>query len=295
MTERFSSSDGYANIELAVNTLSELCQPLVFLAFDHGKKLFTTTAWKHDKWDPDAFVGHVIAERDSNRFIQLQKMHVQRKTIERLFLIRTGGTIEANLTTAADGMEHLAHQGEKPDVAAVYILNEFKTKKGIVDDVKDVPFPHLDSSDLTPVEWKAIAEEIARCCTEEKYTAKADTRFDDDVRVVMCNPFLKTADYDRLMEGAAGVVLLGYGAGNVNIQRDHEYSPLPALERYVERGGHAVLCSHVDCGVIDSLYENGSEVFRPGLAAPGAHYSPAAAQIKLSYILGHVDEIQQAA
>ena len=291
MTERFSSSDAYPNIELAMDTLVEICEPTVFLAFDSGKKLFTETTWKHDKWDPNAFVGNIIGQRDSNRFIHVQKLKRQQQGLDRLYIIRTGGTIEAGLEEGADGSETLSNRGPKPDLVHTYIHKEYHQKKGVLGDVEDVPFPHQDSSDLTLEDWRKIAQLITECSAKEGYKTEADDRFEPDVRLVMCSPFLRTEDYARLMEGAAGVVLLGYGAGNINIRKDAPFSPLPALEAFVTNGGHAVLCSHVDCGVIDSLYENGAEVFRAGLAAPGAHYSPAAAQMKLSFILGHLPEI----
>jgi len=291
MTERFSASDAYANIDLALKTLLELRDPFVLVAFNHGRTLYSRNLWKKDKWDIDAFTGRVVGRHDSNRFIYQESVRRHPERIDVLYVVRTGGTIEADFVSEKGDVLGHAATGEDPVVP--YLQSTYVEKKRAVGRVVDIKVCGRDSSDLTLDEWGEVAVRIAEVCREHGYRTTADVSFAPNVPLVFCSPFCTTQQYAAMLAGSPGAVLVGYGAGNVNIRIDSERSPIPALEKYRAEGGFVVLCSHVQDGIVDSVYENGAEIVRRGLAVPGADLSIATAQMRLSYILGHEEELRE--
>ncbi|GEM_PF-1879601 len=324
MTEQYS--DGFANVKLAVTMLTRLAQPLVFVAFDNGRKVYARSLQKVDKWDIDAFMGNVVAQYDSNRFLYIETARTRLAPIDRLYLLRTGGTIEAS---QSDGKYNA---GRAEDVVARYIKDNFTARSGTSSgEVKSVipvapgkiglPPGGVDSSDMTLDKWERVASAIvalARACPEDIdkidalsgqlndshacYRPTMDGRFDDGVRVIYATPFTSAEGYLRAAEHASGVILLGYGAGNTNIEEEGAFSPMGML-RFIAgqslSGNYkfAVLSSHAYRGIIDSIYENGARGFEDNeiskILMPSADFSVARSQVKLGFILGHMDELSE--
>jgi len=140
-----------------------------------------------------------------------------------------------------------------------------------------------------------MAREIVRIANNEDYPALSDTSFEPNVKIVFCTPLMQEKDYRQIFKSAKGIILVGYGGGNVNIDVDSGFSPLKPIQEAVEEGKFIALASHAEKGVVDPLYENSFILIKEKLCVPIFDFSLSRAQIKLSYLLGHQEAIQKVA
>ncbi|RLI67899.1 MAG: hypothetical protein DRP02_12495 [Candidatus Gerdarchaeota archaeon] len=275
---QFSSSDVYPNIETSIKLLTQLTGPEIFVVFNNGKAAFRDALWKYDKWSPDAFRGEELAE------ISLDEIKIHGRSyplnpnrrLDRLYLIRTGGTIESEYTT--DGVLR-----PKSNLLTEFIEQRFhETYK----EFKSIPLLAVDSSEMIFEYWKKIAKSIAKESRENGYTTFCDEAFDTRVQIVSCSPFMTEDDYKKAFSQASGIILNAYGSGTINADLKSGFSPMPAITDALAQGKFVVIASHTPFGAQDFIYANAWEPIKVG-ALPAGDFSIAHCQIKLAYLLGH--------
>lgn len=283
---QFSSSDGYTNLENAIKLLTQLSGPEIFVIFNNGQVAFRDSLWKIRKWSPEAFIGDDFAKITLDEIVirgNSYPLSCDRK-LDKLFLIRTGGTIESEpnaeglLTPTANLV---------PAFLSYRFTNFFK-------EFVPISLMAVDSSDLTLDDWKKIAKTIAEEAQSVGYTTFCDHQFNENIALVSCSPLMTENDYATLFEKADGVILSTYGSGTVNATLDSGYSPLPAIKRATNEDKIFVITSHTPIGTQGFSYENAWKLIKCG-AIPAGDFGIAHSQVKLSYILGHKDEIEEVA
>jgi L-asparaginase/Glu-tRNA(Gln) amidotransferase subunit D len=102
---------------------------------------------------------------------------------------------------------------------------------------------------LTPEHWKKVCEWIKEIEEREgNNNCYIDWKFDWDVKCLLTNPFFSINDYRNLFDKSTkGLVLLGYGAGNANVDEaeNHNFNILPALKEAISQGKIIVISSQV--------------------------------------------------
>jgi len=277
-----SFSDAYINLENSMRFLSCLAPPNVFAVFNYGRDAFSDSLRKVHRWDCNAFIGDRIAtmESDDVRHRDEQLTLVEPFTLDRLHVVSTGGTIDS------EPDEHgILSPGENH--ALRYLSGKFST---YFRDLSQDPVFAIDSSDMTFVRMETIARTIASCLQESFNDSLADCHFDHDVRIVYTDPFKTEAQYRTEVDGASGIILAGYGGGNINIEKNSGFSPLSLIRNLIDSGIPVVLSSQVPRGRSDFLYQNGAEALRAG-AIPSVDLSIPECQLRLSFLLGHLDAI----
>jgi len=279
----FSASDALGNLRTAVMLLNHLRPAHLFAVFNSGRRVFSGRLTKFRKWDTDAFDGRVAASAGPEG---LKALHgdwafiaYPDQRLSELHIIRTGGTIESQKEGHGSGplkptgdfvwkyindsLYHLFSSAHRHDLFA------------------------LDSSNVSFEEWALVAQEI-----EKIGAAKADTRFDMTVRPVFANPLFTTKDYrSQFAACGRGAVFAGYGGGNANVLEGSERSVLPALRQSIQAGTFVAVTSQVPLEPYDAEYETGMRLLEAG-GMPCGDLPLADAQVKLSYLLGHWDELE---
>jgi L-asparaginase/Glu-tRNA(Gln) amidotransferase subunit D len=284
-------SDAYLNLESAVMALAEVTPPRVLVSMNVGKTIFRDHVWKTDKWDVVAFDGRVAREKRSNQIIYDRAVGLREQPdLDVLVVLKTGGTIEQSFQGGA------LRPDPAKDSVTRFLRETFGEPKAdrrfTVESIRSYSLMARDSSDLTVPDWNHVADEIVRQAQEFGYTPSRDEGIGDSVGVVMATPLTRDTDYRHLALDKPGVVFIGYGGGNVNLAGGG-YSPLEFFREHRRAGRWLVLASQPDRGIVDPLYENGKAVFDERLALPALDFSPARCQVKLAYILGHLERVAE--
>lgn len=282
----FSLSDALGNLRTSVYLLNRLVPGRFFMVFNEGRHVYSGSLNKVRKWDQNAFDGRLAGAVGAEwvDFFQADWSTIvyPDQCLETLHLIRTGGTIES----APDAQGSLEPIG---DFVRKYLEESLGNQFEVLVDHPELQLSR-DSSNISLEDWARLARltaKIAGCA--------GDTRFDPTVQVVYANPFMGEADYLRQFAACRnGVVLAGYGAGNANTLISGGRSVLPAVRQAVAEGKLVALSSQVPLGAYDMDYQVGRELVQAG-GLPCGDLSLADAQIKLSYIMGHREEIEVAA
>lgn len=283
----YSSSDGFDNVKSSIILLSVLKPPHVCVVFGNGKMVFGSKLEKIKKWHPEAFVGEEIAKIEWDEFQYLDKrLHKLKKPckLDRLYVIRTGGTIDMRKDPNRDvyipGGDKVVSYIEQSQELAKY-FKELST---------ETLEPLRDSSNLVPEDWLQLCKKVAEICNAEGYnSAFADTNFDLNVKPIYLNPFCTKGDYlSFLRKKSSGFIIVGYGAGNVNIIPKSGYSIIPFINKCMKEKKPLVLASQVPLEIGDFQYETGLVPIELG-CIPSLDRPVPDAQVKLSYILGHKD------
>jgi L-asparaginase/Glu-tRNA(Gln) amidotransferase subunit D len=282
----FSSSDALGNLKTAVTLLDRLRPAHLFAVFNSGRKVFSGRLTKFRKWDADAFDGRAAASAGPEGLKALRGDWVfipyPDQRLSDLHIIRTGGTIESQKEGRGGGplkptgdfvwkyvsesLSHLFSNAHRHDLLA------------------------LDSSNVSFEEWARVAQAV-----RETGVAGVDTRFDLTVRPVFANPLFTTKDYRAQFAACGrGAVFAGYGGGNANVLEGSERSVLPALRESIREGTFVAVTSQVPLEPYDAEYETGLRLIEAG-GMPCGDLPLADAQVKLSYLLGHWDELEAAA
>jgi len=287
-----NGSDGYLNLETAVFALFELSHPRIMVSMNSGRQVFEHDVWKTDKWDTNSFSGGILIEKRSNQIIFNPGLKLQqKKPIDLLYIIKTGGTIEESM------IDDVLKPDKTKDSVTKFILERFTGQNNscFIKDIESYSLMAEDSSDMITELWDKIVNFIVEKSKENGYNAYKEKGISENVSVLFSTPLNKHSDYNDLINEKQGFVFLGYGGGNVNIKKKDgiisPYSPLPLFENIVQKNGFTILSSHPVGGILDPLYENGREVFERRLAIPSMDFSIARAQIKLSYILGNYTKL----
>ncbi|NHJ40857.1 MAG: hypothetical protein FK731_12575, partial [Asgard group archaeon] len=283
---RFSSSDVYPNVENSIKLLTQLTGPEIFVVFNNGQAAFQDALWKIDKWSPDAFSGEELARISLDEIIirgRAYPMNLDRK-LDKLYLIRTGGTIDSELSD--EGI--LLPTG---NLVAEFIQERFAKQ---YDRLESISLMALDSSDMIFESWEQIANQIASECKKEGFTTYCDLKFDSNIQIIATSPLTTAEFYQQAFRTSNGIILNAFGSGTINSDISSNYSPLPAIEEAISNGKFVVIASHTPFGTQDFIYQNAWKPIELG-AIPAGDFSIAHCQIKLAYILGHMNIIEKIA
>ncbi|MHA1125259.1 MAG: asparaginase domain-containing protein [Candidatus Heimdallarchaeota archaeon] len=286
ISNQYSTSDVYPNIENSIKLLTQLSGPDIFVVFNNGQAAFQDDLWKVDKWSPDAFRGEELARINIDEIIirgRAYPLNLNRK-LDKLYLIRTGGTIESEKNK--EGL-----LVPTSNLISNYITNRLDQ---YFVDFESISLMAVDSSDLVLDSWLSICRKIADVCKSTGYTTYIDEKFNPNVKVIATSPLMKEEEYVTLFEEAEGIILTAYGSGTINTDVKSGYSPLPAIEKATKDGKIVIISSHTPFGTQDFVYSNAWEPIKKG-AIPAGDFSIAHCQMKLSYILGHHKELDKIA
>ncbi len=280
----FSPSDAIGNLRTAVYLLNRLKPPHLFAVFNNGKDVFSGRLTKFRKWDVEAFEGRLAAKVTHEGLKVLRKDWVlipyEEQKLEKLYLLKTGGTIESRKSKKGG----LAPEG---DFVFEYIKSDLKDYfKSIV----RYELFFLDSSDMSFEEWEAISRRI-----EKLGLCECDSNFDKGIKPIFVNPLFSSNDYEKIFSLCGkGSILLGYGAGNANTREKSLRSILNPLKNAVKEGKTVAVTSQVPLELYDAEYESGRKLIEAG-GIPCGDLSFSDAQVKLSYLLGHKDQLESMA
>lgn len=279
-------SDAYANIGNSIRFLSQFKPPHIFTVFNNGQNAFSDSLYKINRWDNQAFEGDLIGTMQWDE-VKFHDDEVVETTdtptaLDTLYVVTTGGTIES--TFNSEGV--LSPQQNR--------LSSFIKSKFDNPDTKIVYMPActIDSSDLTFEKMKAVIKTVKACfdLMDPRPESEIDMCFDENVRIIYTDPFKTEEHYRKEMEGASAVIIAGYGGGNVNIDNGSGFSPLELI-REKSKEMPIVLTSQVALGPADFVYENAWEAVKAG-AISGVDLSIPEIQIRLSYLMGHRQQIE---
>ena len=155
-----------------------------------------------------------------------------------------------------------------------------------------MPACTIDSSDLTFDKMKAVITTVKACFDQmgTSLESEIDLNFDENVRIIYTDPFKTEEHYRREMEGASAVIIAGYGGGNINIDGGSGFSPLQLISEK-SKEMPIVLTSQVALGPADFVYKNAWDAIKAG-AISGVDLSIPEIQIRLSYLMGHRQQIE---
>ncbi|MDZ7337597.1 MAG: asparaginase domain-containing protein [candidate division KSB1 bacterium] len=276
-------SDAYENLENSLRFMVELVPPNILTVFNYGEDAFSDSLRKINRWGNIAFVGDRVARMECDE-VREHDSSIGLSTpckMEKLYLITTGGTIEAEETSEGvlvPGRNHVLS----------YIAGRFS------DYFQDLctrsPFA-IDSSDLTCIRLRKLASLVVRCLKETNPSAYADL-FEENVRIVYTDPFKKREEYEKEVDGASGVVIAGYGGGNLPMNASRSSIMMPVVREPIRKHIPVVLSSQVPLGVADYVHANGFKPISSGVFS-GVDLSLPECQVRLSYVLGHRNALEQ--
>ncbi len=287
----FSPSDAIGNLKTSLYALTYLIPPKVVVCFNNGKTIYSGNLRKKNKWNENAFEGEILTNIVWDKPVVNEDKFISKDNkLEKIYLIRTGGTIESKrdpetgaLVPLGDFVATYLHSTLQKDFFGE-LLNCYESFK-------------LDSSYMTLKKWFEIGNYIREIIKKEfgEGHGEIDQNFSENVKPVFLNPFLKKEDYEYIFENAEGVIILGYGAGNANIKEDEfpEHNIISLVKKYAEKIP-IVISSQVPGEDYDFEYEAGWKLIEAG-CVPSGKFSFEESQIRLAYILGHKDKIEEIA
>ena len=279
-------SDAYANIGNSIRFLTQFAPPHIFTVFNNGQNAFSDSLHKINRWDNHAFEGDLMGtmQWDEVQFHDEVVETVDTPTpLGKLYVVTTGGTIESTFNESGV----LSPQQNR---LSAFIKSKFDNPDT---EIIYMPACTIDSSDLTLDKMLAVIRLVEACLEQIKEADSViiDCSFDRNVRIIYTDPFKSEEQYRKEMEGASAVVFAGYGGGNVNIDSPSGFSPL-GLIKEKSREIPIVLTSQVSLGPADFIYENAWEAIKAG-AISGVDLSIPEIQMRLSYLMGHRQQIEQ--
>jgi L-asparaginase/Glu-tRNA(Gln) amidotransferase subunit D len=280
-------SDAYVNIGNSIRFLSQMTPPNIITVFNYGVDAFLDSLHKINRWDNIAFTGDRVARMEWDEVKALDE-NIEfdiPQPLDKLFLITTGGTIESTFNeegVLVPSENHLMG----------FIGSKFST---FFKQVAQKPAFVIDSSDLTFERMFQIADKVAECNNENKQEkiTYIDTKFSQNVKVLYTDPLKKLKDYQFEVNDAEAVVIAGYGGGNINIDPYSNQNLISLIKEMTKKHIPVVLTSQVPLGPADFIYKNAWEAIKTG-AISGADLSIPEIQIRLSYLVGHKDDIIKA-
>jgi len=305
----FSPSDAIGNMLTSVKLLNLIEPPNIIQVFNDGIHIFNKNLIKVKKWSFDAFSGNSFAKIEDEELKVFEKdisILSKENRLDKLYFIKTGGTIDS-----VSKEEGLVAEG---DFTGKYLkkLGQEYFNKIIPKEINP-----KDSSLFNPIDWKEMLITI-----KSWKLAECDTNFDWNVLPIFSSPFMDHEYYaslfDKLIDIYSGAIVLGYGAGNINIfssqktpktmeysqsfgnefgalsfDQQRSYSLIPFLEnveKYNKKNPKnykfIIMSSQVPLDTYDIDYQAGQIPLYYGLL-PSGELSYPEAQTKLAYILGH--------
>ena len=282
-------SDAYINIANSIRFLTHIVPPNVFTVFNYGTHAFSDSLYKVDRWNNKAFTGGTIASmewdevRNPGGDIQVVDEPVK---LDKLYLLTTGGTIASTFN------DKNALSPIRTPILEDFLVKQFSDSFACIEEREALV---IDSSDLTFDKMEKIVRKALECMHDSGYMETfADLNFDTKIKIIYADPFKTISDYRREIKDASGVVIAGYGGGNINIETASGNSPLPLIKELINENIPVVLASQVALGVADFIYENARLAIESG-AISGVDLSLPEIQIRLAYLLGHKRQIEETA
>lgn len=276
-------SDAYENLSSSMRLLCELEPPNILTVFNYGKKAFSDSLTKFHRWDPVAFAGDHVAmmEWDEIKFHdEAIEVKDNPEPLDIFYLITTGGTIDSDKNEEGILVPVRNYVGAYLERKFASYYRNRANREAFV----------IDSSDMSFARLETLSRKVAECLQETNPEAFADLNFCRDVRIVHTDPFKTEAAYRKECEGARGIVIAGYGGGNVTIDETSENNLMPLIRELVEQEIPVVISSQVALGPADFIYHNGYRPIKAG-AFSGVDLSLPEIQVRLSYLLGHLETI----
>lgn len=313
----FSPSDAIGNMLTSVKLLNMLVPPNIIQVFNDGLHIFNKNLVKVKKWSIDAFFGNSFGKIETEE-LKINESDVyqvagdKESVLTNLVFIKTGGTIDSMDRGSGLSSEEVNYTRE-------YLNNLGKKYFAHFDEIIINP---KDSSFMNPLDWNNMLIAIRNTGLSD-----ADTNFDWNILPVFTSPFITKEIYDvlgdKLISKYSGAIVLGYGAGNVNIigsekltstkeysikyakkfgasqlEKQKQYSLISFFEKIEEYNKKnkddykfIVMSSQVPIDNYDIDYEAGRVPLYYG-ALPSGDLSYPEAQTKLAYILGHKEIIK---
>lgn len=281
------ASDAPLNLRNSLMILSYATPPNILMVFNNGKYAFDDDIRKIHMWDNIAFDGQKILEFGSDHIRHvLGDFEIDRpRKLDILLTIRTGGTIESSKVE-----EGYFVPGSPKELTL--FLSQFE----------NIIFDHLvmesisnpkDSSNMTPKDWFELVDIIVNYLRNYGFKTYADKAFNFRVGIIFVNPMMTYQDYVSFMKNYDGIIIAGYGGGNGNIE-EGDYSLIRAVKWARKNNKYVILASQIDRGIEEPIYETGWKIIEAG-ALPSGSFGIPKSQIKLAYILGHMDIIKKVA
>lgn len=276
-------SDAYENLSSSMRLLCELEPPNILTVFNYGKKAFSDSLTKFHRWDNIAFSGdHVaIMEWDEIKFHDESiEVRDNPEPLDIFYLITTGGTIDSDKNEEGILVPAKNYVGAYLERKFSNYYRNRANREAFV----------IDSSDMSFERLMLLARKIEECLKETNPKAFADLNFCQDVRIIYTDPFKTLPQYRKECEGVKGVVIAGYGGGNITVDKDSQNNLMPLVQELIEKEIPVVISSQVALGPADFIYENGYRPVKSG-AFSGVDLSLPEIQVRLSYLLGHLETI----
>lgn len=173
------------------------------------------------------------------------------------------------------------------EVAVVFgslIIRGTRAKKTSVFDLQ--AFISVNDIPLGTIGLSIKFSDFARCRSRKKPLLRAF--LNQNVALMPVYPGLKPEVIDYLAQNHNGIVLEGYGAGNIPTG---EKSLIPSITAAIARNVPVVVCTQCIVGSTEmELYQVGRAALDAG-AIPAMDMTPEAALVKLMWVLGQTDEI----
>lgn len=308
----FSPSDAIGNMLTSVKLLNKIEPPNIFQVFNDGIQIFNKNLNKVRKWSFDAFDGNSFAkfEADEIKVFENGVYPITKDNkLKKLYFIKTGGTIDSGMSET--GLK--ANQNYTYEYLKTLGDKYFDSFEPVIE------INPKDSSLFNPSDWMTMISKIG-----ETGLAESDTQFEWNILDIALSPFLTNEFYNliatEVINNYSGIILLGYGAGNINIfgssktKSTYDYalkykekfgeeeyvkqtkycaiSLFENIEKYnnehPENYKFIIMSSQVPHDCYDFEYESGRIPLYYG-TLPSGDLSYPEAQTKLAYILGHKD------
>ena len=112
----------------------------------------------------------------------------------------------------------------------------------------------------------------------------------DNVAMIPVYPGIKPEIIEYLAQNHSGIVIEGYGAGN--LPTDENINLIPAIKSAIERKVPVVVCTQCILGSTEmELYQVGRAALDVG-AIPAMDMTPETSMVKLMWVLGQTDDIE---
>lgn len=164
------------------------------------------------------------------------------------------------------------------------IIRGTRAKKTSVFDMQ--AFISVNEVPLGSIGLNIKFSDFARFRTRKKPLLRAF--LNENVAMLPIYPGLKPEILDFLAERHAGIILEGYGAGNIP---NEKYSLIPAIKKATDKNVPVVVCTQCIVGSTEmELYQVGRSALDAG-AIPAMDMTPETALVKLMWVLGQTDDL----
>jgi len=286
MSDEFPFSDAYKNIRTSLFFLNRIKTPTIFSVFNNGRYAYSDSLQKVRKWKMNAYEGDMLIEYEWDDIkhitdkIKIREGKIEPNNLDNLYLVTTGGTIDSQKND--DGL--LTPRSNK-----VHSFITEKYMEELFNSFRSISVFSIDSTDMTLEKMELMVEKLAEEINDDigEELIKYDDKFSKNVEIIYLDPLKTNKDFEKQIDNETrGIVIAGYGGSNV----PHKMNDL--IKKWNNQGKIVVVSSQAPVGISDTVYENGAKPLKHG-AISGVDFSLVECQMRLSYILGHWDQIKK--